>query len=82
MYYSNPEESRRIAEILTQLKNSITTSHKHFFTLKEVEHLLGLGRTKIYYLRKMGALRTKQIGKKVYVSMDAINHYFNQDGNN
>jgi hypothetical protein len=81
MYYSSPEESKRIIAILDQLHRSITTSQKKYFTLKEVENLLGLGRTQIYYLRKMGALASKQIGKKVYVSMDAINHYFNQDNN-
>lgn len=81
MYYSDPEVPKRILEILTQLQQSVATGQKKYFTLREVEALIGLKRTKVYNLRKMGALNTKQIGNKTYVSMDAINAYFNDDGN-
>jgi hypothetical protein len=76
MYYQNREESDKVLQILHLLKNSVSAAHKKFLTLKEVEVFLGLSRTKIYYLRKMGALKVMTVGHKKYISMDEIEKYY------
>lgn len=63
-----------LKEILPSLQNIILNANKDFFTIKETMQLLSISRTQLYYLRVRGVLECRRVGRKVYITKQAINN--------
>jgi hypothetical protein len=63
-----------LKEILPALQTIILNANKDFFTIKETMQMLSISRTQLYYLRVRGVLECKKVGRKVYITRQAINN--------
>jgi hypothetical protein len=77
----NTKEAKLLLDqILPQLEFIILNANKEFFTIKEAMRLLSISRTQVYYLRVKGLLEYKHIGRKVYITREAIRKLINDSG--
>jgi hypothetical protein len=61
-----------IKEILPALEGIILNANKEFFTIRDAMRVLSISRTQLYYLRSRGLLESKTVGRKVYITKEAI----------
>ena len=61
-----------LKEILPTLEVLILNSNKEFYTIREAMRVLSISRTQLYYLRSKGLLPSKNVGRKVYITKEAI----------
>jgi hypothetical protein len=59
-------------EILPVLEGMILNANKDFFTIRDTMRVLSISRTQLYYLRNRGLLESKTVGRKVYITKEAI----------
>jgi predicted DNA-binding transcriptional regulator AlpA len=63
-----------LLELLPAIESLLLKTNKEFFTIKETMQMLSISRSQLYYLRKQNVLSSKQIGRKVYITKEAINN--------
>ena len=61
-----------IKEILPAIESLILNANKEFFTIRDTMRILSVSRTQLYYLRNRGLLESKTVGRKVYITKEAI----------
>jgi hypothetical protein len=73
-YYTGNKKqtSLLLNEILPALEGLILNANKDFFTIQDTMRVLSISRTQLYYLRNRGLLESKTVGRKVYITKEAI----------
>lgn len=61
-----------LKEILPTLESLILNANREFFTVREAMRVLSISRTQLYYLRTRGLLESKHVGRRVYITREAI----------
>ena len=61
-----------LKEILPALESIILNANREFFTVREAMRVLSISRTQLYYLRTRGLLESKRVGRRVYITREAI----------
>lgn len=61
-----------LKEILPALESIILNANREFFTVREAMRVLSISRTQLYYLRTHGLLESKRVGRRVYITREAI----------
>ena len=74
-HVGNREQARvLIKEILPAIESLILNANKEFFTIRDTMRMLSVSRTQLYYLRTKGLLATKRVGRKIYITREAIHN--------
>ena len=63
-----------VKEILPAIESLMLNANKEFFTIRDAMRILSVSRTQLYYLRTKGLLATKRVGRKVYITKEAIHN--------
>jgi len=72
-YTGNSKQANLLLnEILPVLEDLILNANKDFFTIQDTMRVLSISRTQLYYLRNRGLLESKTVGRKVYITKEAI----------
>jgi hypothetical protein len=73
-YYTGNKKQANLLlnEILPALEDLILNANKDFFTIQDTMRVLSISRTQLYYLRNRGLLESKTVGRKVYITKEAI----------
>lgn len=61
-----------LKELLPTIESLILNATKEFYSVREAMQILSVSRTQLYYLRKQKLLAFKHVGRKVYISRQAI----------
>ncbi|HWA33799.1 MAG TPA: helix-turn-helix domain-containing protein [Cyclobacteriaceae bacterium] len=69
-----------IKEILPALESIILNANREFFTVREAMRVLSISRTQLYYLRVRGLLDSKRVGRRVYITREAIHKLVMSNG--
>lgn len=69
-----------LKEILPALESMILNANREFFTVREAMRVLSISRTQLYYLRTRGLLESKHVGRRVYITRDAIHKLVMNNG--
>ncbi len=70
-----------LKELLPAIESLLLNVNKDFFTVKETMRILSISRTQLYYLQKQNVLKSKRVGRKVYITKVAI-HDLVMNGHN
>ena len=69
----NRSKAELILEIQTAIKSQLTLGPREYYTIYETMKVLGISRTHLYTLRKLGKLETRPVGtKKVVITKRSI----------
>jgi hypothetical protein len=72
-YTGNAKQANLLLnEILPVLEGMVLNANKDFFTIRDTMRVLSISRTQLYYLRNRGLLESKTVGRKVYITKEAI----------
>lgn len=66
------QASLLIKQILPALESMILNANREFFTVRDAMRVLSISRTQLYYLRTRGLLESKRVGRRVYITKEAI----------
>lgn len=69
-----------IKEILPALESIVLNANREFFTVREAMRVLSISRTQLYYLRARGLLESKKVGRRVYITREAIHKLVMSNG--
>jgi hypothetical protein len=69
-----------VKEILPALESIILNANREFFTVREAMRVLSISRTQLYYLRTRGLLESKHVGRRVYITREAIHKLVMSNG--
>ncbi len=82
-HIGNAAQSRELLkELLPTIESMILNANKEFYSVREAMQVLSISRTQLYYLRKQQLLPFKQVGRKVYISKQAIHELIIGENNN
>lgn len=69
-----------IKEILPAIESMILNANREFYTVREAMRVLSISRTQLYYLRVRGLLDFKRVGRRVYITRQAIHNLVMNNG--
>lgn len=74
------ESKQLLFKILPLIESMMLKANKDFYTIKETMEILSISRTQLYYLRVKGLMECKHVGRKVYITKEAIHKLVMSNG--